>query len=65
MSGTYEDWFSETVDGAAAIYNYVESQKDSIPNLSYQFVYDFSPLLENRLLIGGYRLAYVLNSIFN
>ena len=65
MCGSYEEWFSETVEGAAAIYNYVESQNDSTPNLSYQFVYDFSPLLENRLLIGGYRLAYVLNSIFD
>ena len=34
------------------------------PNLSYQFVYDFSDLLEDRLVVGGYRLAYVLNMIF-
>lgn len=65
MSGTYEEWFNETVEGAASIYNYVEKLKGETPNLSYQFVYDFSPLLEDRLLTGGYRLAYVLNSIFN
>jgi hypothetical protein len=35
-----------------------------MPSLSYQFIYDFSPLLEEQLLVGGYRLAYVLNTIF-
>lgn len=64
MRGTYEEWFKETVEGAASIYEYVEIMEKENPNLSYQFVYDFSPLLEDRLLVGGYRLAYVLNSIF-
>jgi hypothetical protein len=63
MRGTYEEWFKETVEGAASIYEYVESMEN--PNLSYQFVYDFSPLLEDRLIVGGYRLAYVLNMIFD
>lgn len=63
MCGTYEEWFGETVEGAAKIYDYVEALGEN-PNLSYQFVYDFSPLLEDRLLVGGYRLAYVLNTIF-
>lgn len=64
MRGTYEEWFTETVDGAASIYDYVESLDSENTNLSYQFVYDFSPLLEDRLLVGGLRLAYVLNTIF-
>ena len=64
MRGTYEEWFRETVEGAAGIYEYVENIGVQNPNLSYQFVYDFSPLLEDRLLTGGYRLAYVLNTIF-
>lgn len=64
MRGTYVEWFKETVEGAASIYDYVEALGEENPDLSYQFVYDFSPLLEDRLLIGGYRLAYVLNSIF-
>ena len=63
-SGTIEDWFVETVENASVIYEYVEGKEEN-PNLSYQFVYDFSPMLENRLLVGGYRLAYVLNSIFD
>ena len=63
-NGTYEDWFAETVEGAAEIYDYVESSTDRVPELSYQFVYDFSPLLEEQLMNAGYRLAHVLNTIF-
>ena len=64
MKGSYEEWFNWTVENAASIYEYVESLNQENPNLSYQFVYDFSPLLEDRLLVAGYRLAYVLNTIF-
>ena len=64
MRGTYEEWFAQTVEGAAEIYDYVERSGEIVPVLSYQFVYDFSPLLEEQLLLAGYRLAYVLNSIF-
>ena len=62
--GTYEEWFMHTVQNAARIYEYVESLPGANPNLSYQYVYDFSPLLEESLILGGYRLAYVLNTIF-
>jgi hypothetical protein len=62
--GSYEDWFMGTVNNAAEIYDYVERQDEAEPNLSYQFVYDFSPMLEESLTLGGYRLAYVLNTIF-
>lgn len=65
QQGSYEDWFTETVSQAAAIYEYVENLSVENPNLSYQYVYDFSPVLEGRLLIAGYRLAYVLNLIFD
>lgn len=65
VTGSFEEWFCETVEGAASIYKYVEDMGEENPNLSYQFVFDFSPLLENRLLVGGHRLAYVLNSIFD
>ena len=63
-AGSYEDWFGETVEEAARIYEYVESSGSIAPVLSYQFVYDFSPLLEEQLLNAGYRLAHVLNEIF-
>ena len=69
-AGSYEDWFTTTVANAAEIYNYVEAidqqlPEEELPNLSYQFVYDFSPMLEEQLLLGGYRLAHVLNTIFS
>lgn len=62
--GSYEDWFMKTAENAAEIYDYVERIGEKKPNLSYQFVYDFSPVLEESLTLGGYRLAYVLNAIF-
>lgn len=64
MDGTPEEWFIETVGCAAHVYEYVEALGEN-PNLSYQFVFDFSPMLEEQLLKGGYRLASVLNSIFD
>ena len=65
VQGTYQDWFAETVVRAEELYEYAERQGDEVPNFSYQYVYDFSLLLENRLQTGGYRLAHVLNTIFN
>ena len=65
VQGTYQDWFTETVVRAEELYEYAERQGDEVPNFSYQYVYDFSPLLEDRLQTGGYRLAHVLNTIFN
>ena len=62
--GSYEEWFSDTVEEAARIYEYVEASEEIVQVLSYQFVYDFSPLLEEQLLNAGYRLAHVLNTIF-
>lgn len=60
--GTFEDWLIETAACASVIYDYVGNLSE--PNLSYQFVYDFSPMLEERLAVAGYRLAAVLNSLF-
>ena len=65
MSGSFEEWFTDTVGNAAMIYDYIEDLGKENPNLSYQYVYDFSPMLEEQLLLGGYRLAYVLNTIFS
>ena len=65
VKGDYEDWFMKTVEEAAKLYDYVESTGEIVPSLSYQFVYDFTPLLEEQLLNAGYRLAYVLNEIFD
>lgn len=64
MSGNVEEWFNESVEKAANIYDYVENSEGKVQNLSYQFIYDFSPMLEEQLLNAGYRLAYILNTIF-
>lgn len=64
MRGTFEEWFADVVVYAAGIYDYIEASGKENPNLSYQYVYEYSPLLEQQLLLGGYRLAYVLNNIF-
>ena len=52
------------MEESARVYEYVEAAEGIVPVLSYQFVYDFSPMLEEQLLNAGYRLAYVLNTIF-
>ena len=63
IQGAYEDWFAATVENAAEIYDYVE--RNGTDKLDpYQYIYDFSPMLEEQLLLGGLRLAHVLNSIF-
>lgn len=64
VQGTYEEWFNKSVENAVEIYDYIERDEARAEKLSYQFVYDFSPMLEESLLLGGYRLAYVLNMIF-
>ena len=63
VKGTYEEWFTATVSNAAMLYEYQESLEDGRMN-PYEYVYKFSPMLEEQLLLGGLRLAYVLNSIF-
>ena len=65
VKGSYEDWFSETVNHSQSIYSYIEKLNKDNPSLSYQFVYDFFPVVEEQLLNGGHRLAYILNSIFD
>ena len=63
VKGTYEDWFTTTVSNSAMLYEYQESLGDKNIN-PYEYVFIFSPLLEEQLLLGGLRLAHVLNSIF-
>jgi len=38
--------------------------QDGLPDLSYSYVYNFTPVMERRLSQGGVRLAAYLNSIF-
>ena len=63
VKGTYEDWFTTTVSNSAMLYEYQESLGEKNIN-PYEYVFIFSPMLEEQLLLGGLRLAHVLNSIF-
>ena len=53
------DWLAESSKIASVIYN--EEQYE----LSYAYVYKFMPIVKERLLQGGIRLAGLLNQIFD
>ena len=59
--GTPHEWFAETV----VIADYVYKNTPQNQNLSFRYIYSKSHILEQQLLLGGYRLAYLLNTIFN
>ena len=63
VKGTYEEWFTGTVANSAKLYEYQENLGDRQMS-PYQYVFNFSPMLEEQLLLGGLRLAHVLNTIF-
>lgn len=61
VGGNLDDWGQKTVAIAKNIY-------ESLPanaNFSYNEVADWAPVIEAQLLIGGLRLAHVLNSIYD
>ena len=39
-------------------------KKGTLPDLSYTYVFKFTPVMERRLSQGGVRLAAYLNAIF-
>jgi hypothetical protein len=59
--GTPRDWFAETVKAA----DYVYKVTPRGPIHGYSYIYHYSYILEERLTLAGYRLAFVLNTIFN
>jgi len=59
--GTPTEWFSETVTLAALVYKNTPQNQ----NLGFRYIYQHSQMLEQQLTAGGYRLAYLLNRIFN
>jgi hypothetical protein len=59
--GTPTEWFGETV----SIADYVYKVSPQGQNYSYAYIYRHSHVLEQQLTLAGYRLAYVLNTIFN
>jgi hypothetical protein len=67
------DWISESAQYREQIYAGVPPAKkpagkrdeQALPDLSYSFVYRFTPLMERRLQQAGVRLAAYLNAIYS
>lgn len=60
-NGTPESWGKET----AAICKEVYDKTPQDTNLSYDYIAEWTPVVEQQLLRGGVRLADLLNSIFD
>ena len=60
MQGTPNDWIEETVVLANTIY---ESASE-VDNMSYDYVAEFAPVIEEQFLKGGIRLAKILEEIY-
>jgi hypothetical protein len=66
------DWISESAQYREQIYANIPSPKkldkktkgEPLPELSYDYVYKFKPLMERRLSQAGVRLAAYLNDIY-
>lgn len=61
VTGTVDDWAKETVDIATDVYRYFQPDK----NVSYNDVARWTPEIELQFLRGGFRLAHLLNSMFD
>lgn len=60
QSGTLYDWVEETQEVANRVYESAETGA----KLSYQYRYQWWDTVEEQLLIGGLRLAAILNEIY-
>ncbi|MBR5133220.1 MAG: S1/P1 nuclease [Alistipes sp.] len=60
VQGTPNDWIEESVLLAADIY----AASTTGENLSYDYVAHYTPIVEQQLLIGGLRLAAILEKLY-
>lgn len=60
VAGTPDDWGRETFDICTDVYNHTPVDA----NLSYDYVAQWTPVVETQILRAGRRLASILNSIF-
>ena len=65
------DWISESAQYREQIYANIPAPKkadkkgvEPLPDMSYAYVYKFTPLMERRLQQAGVRLAAYLNDIY-
>lgn len=61
VAGSVDDWASQTYDIATRVYNYFPAGTKA----SYNHIATWSTTIEQQLLRGGLRLAYILNAIFD
>lgn len=59
------DWVTESAEYRDSLYPAPATGKDAVPALSYDYVYRFTPLMEQRLKQAGVRLAAYLNAIYD
>lgn len=60
-NGTPDDWAKESMEIAAKIYEVTPEGY----NISYDYIADWTPTIEQQFLKGGLRLADLLNTIFD
>lgn len=60
MQGTPNDWIEETV----ILANMVYESASEVDNMSYDYVAEFAPIIEEQFLKGGIRLAKLLEEIY-
>ena len=58
------DWISESAQLRETLYPAPSNDPKKLPELSYAYVYRFTPVMEQRLKQAGVRLAAYLNDIF-
>ena len=60
------DWIAESAEVRDSVYPASPAGNGAagVPDLSYSYVYKFTPLMEQRLSEAGVRLAAYLNAIF-
>lgn len=59
--GTPDDWCKETFVICGDVY----AKTPEGTNISYDYIADWTPVIENQILKGGLRLAKVLNQLFD
>lgn len=59
-SGTFEDWAHENAERCMVQFDMAKPNT----NIAQDFINEAMPLIETQMLYAGYRLAFVLNSLF-
>ena len=60
MQGTPNDWIEETV----VLANEVYESASEVSNMSYDYVAEYAPIIEEQFLKGGIRLAKLIEEIY-